>query len=364
MGVNRAAADYSTRVLADMSDPTTAPAVGASCRPLRVGLCRSRWGRIDPMAPAIRQALLLLIGMLLSGRSSASEIRRIDDHPIADLTTPGYADFLVADGDSVWATNEGRVERLALGNAGPAAAVAVPNPCGAMAVGFRSLWVADCKSQSIYRIALESHQVTAVIHTGLADPEDELSLATGAGSVWVMSDAKGILTRIDPESNRIAARIPVPPNSYCAAYAFGSVWITTTGQLPSQQGSVQRIDPKTNRVIATIETGPQPRFLAVGEGGVWTLNQGDGSVTRVDPRKNKVAATIALGVSGSGGDIATGAGKVWVRATRTLLTAIEPATNSVSAVYSPPSGSGAARVAGRYVWVTAHDVHKVWVIAP
>jgi YVTN family beta-propeller protein len=171
------------------------------------------------MAPAIRQALLLLIGMLLAASSGASEIRRIDDRPIADLTIPGYADFLVADGDSV----------------------------------------------------------------------------------WVKSDAKGILTRIDPESNRIAARIPVPPNSYCAAYAFGSVWITTTGRLPSQQGSVQRIDPKTNRVIATIETGPQPRFLAAGEGGVWTLNQGDGSVTRVDPRKNKVAATIALGVGGSGG---------------------------------------------------------------
>ena len=78
-----------------------------------------------------------------------------------------------------------------------------------MAIGFDSLWVADCDSRSVYRINLQSHKVTAVIATGLADPEGELSLAVGAGSVWVMADSKGTLARIDPHSNKVIARIQV-----------------------------------------------------------------------------------------------------------------------------------------------------------
>jgi hypothetical protein len=30
--------------------------------------------------------------------------------------------------------------------------------------------------------------------------------------------------------------------------------------------------------------------------------------------------------------------------------------------YGPPAGSGAVRVAGELVWVTAHDTQTVWVL--
>jgi streptogramin lyase len=74
--------------------------------------------------------------------------------------------------------------------------------------------------------------------------------------------------------------------------------------------------------------------------------------------------TIPLGMEGGGGDIATGAGKVWVRGTRTLLATIDPATNRVTRIYGPPAGSGAVRVADDLVWVTAHDTNTVWVLQP
>ena len=76
--------------------------------------------------------------------------------------------------------------------------------------------------------------------------------------------------------------------------------------------------------MASIPVGPSPRFLAAGAGAVWTLNQGDGTVSRVDPVSNRLAATIRTDVPGPGGDIAVGAGRVWVRATRTLLSVIDP----------------------------------------
>jgi streptogramin lyase len=287
----------------------------------------------------------------------------IAERAVATFMIPGFVDFLAADGRDVWATNEGRVEKLRVDRAGPVATVQIPQPCGAMVVAFRSLWVANCQDASVHRLDLESQEISAKIPTGLAAPDGELSLAAGAGSVWVLSDARGILSRIDVATNKVVARIKVRRNSFAAAFGFDAVWITNTGSgNENSAGSVQRIDPRTNQVQATIPVGPIPRFLAAGEGGVWTLNQGDGSVTRIDPSTNRPVASISLGMKGGGGDIATGGGKVWVRGLEVLLASIDPETNRVSSIYGPPAGSGAVRVAGDLVWVTAHDTHTVWVL--
>jgi streptogramin lyase len=287
----------------------------------------------------------------------------IADQAIATLTIPGYVDFLAADGQGVWATNIDRVERFEADQPGPVEVIAMPKPCGAMVVADGSLWVASCHDQSIYRIDLASRRIAAKIPTGLADPDGELSLAAGAGSIWVLSSTSGVLTRIDATRNEIVARIGVRPHSYSAAFAFDAVWITNSasGDAPTW-GSVQRIDPTKDVVVSTIPTGPDPRFLAAGEGGVWSLNWGDGSVTRIDPDTNQPVVTLSLGMEGGGGDIATGAGRVWVRGTGVLLVSVDPATNTVAAVYGPPAGSGAVRVAQDLVWVTAHDTNTVWVL--
>jgi DNA-binding beta-propeller fold protein YncE len=288
--------------------------------------------------------------------------RSIGDEAVATLSVPGYVDFLAADGRGVWATNTDRVELFDVGRADPVATVEVPGACGAMEVAFAALWVAGCGNQSIYRVDLASRSVVATIETGLADPTGELSLAAGAGSIWALSDRGGVLTRVDAAANEIVARIDVRPGSYCAAFGSDAVWITNSAHDDeSASGSVQRIDPATNRVTATIRTGPDPRFLAAGEGAVWTFNWADGSVTRIDPRTN-TSVDLPLGVTGGGGDIATGAGRVWVRGVQTLLLTIDPATNEIDRVYGPPEGSGAVRVAEDLVWVTAHDTKTVWVL--
>lgn len=292
-------------------------------------------------------------------------IAQIDDYAVARMTIPGYVDFLAVDGRDVWATNEDRVEKLQVDLPAPVATIRIPGPCGGMVVYKGSLWAASCKELSVYRMDLASEAVVARIPTGLGDADGELSLAAGAGSVWILSSADGVLSRIDVERNEVVATIRVLPNSYCADFAFGAVWITNSGSPESPlEGSVQRIDPTTNEVVATIPAGPAPRFLAAGEGGVWTLNWGDGSVTRIDPDTNELVTNIPLGMEGGGGDIATGGGRVWVRGTKVLLASIDPVTNLVTTFYGPPAGSGAVRVAGDLVWVTAHDTNTVWAIQP
>lgn len=306
---------------------------------------------------------VLILAFAAATSASAQEaVIPISERAVATLKIPDYADFLAADGSAVWATNRGRIEKLQFGKDAPVASVAMPSPCGAMDVGFGSVWVANCRDSSLYRIDQGTATVAAIIPTGLADRRGELSVAVGAGSVWVLSDRAGVLSRVDPGTNKVVAKIEVAPNSFAAVFGFGSVWITNTGTRTDSVFSVQRIDPATNRVIATIPVGPTPRFLAAGEGGVWTLNQRDGTVTRIDPATNKVVATIAADVPGGGGDIAAGAGRVWIRAGKTLLSAIDPATNRIVERFGPPSGSGAVRVANDLIWVTAHDIQTVWVL--
>ena len=95
----------------------------------------------------------------------------------------------------------------------------------------------------------------------------------------MLTDKKGILSRIDPMSNKVAAEIAVTPNSAACIYAEGAIWITTP-----EKKLLTRVDAKTNQVTDTIEVGPGPRFLTAGAGSIWTLNQGDGTVSRVDAK--------------------------------------------------------------------------------
>jgi DNA-binding beta-propeller fold protein YncE len=285
----------------------------------------------------------------------------LPERAVHTMTIPGSADFLALEGDAAWVTNEGRVEKLEAGSPKPIATVPLAEPCGAMAVDFGSLWVVDCHDRTLVRIDLESHRILAAIPTGVADPKGELSVATGAGSVWLLTDAAGVLSRVDPATNRVAARIPVQAHAFSAAFGFDCVWIAASAD---GAGAVQRIDPRSDSVVATIPVGSGPRFLAAGAGGVWTLNQGDGSVSRIDPGTDTLAATVPAEVPGAGGDIAVGAGLVWVRATRTALSVIDPATSRITARFGPPCGSGAVRANERVVWVTAHDIQTVWVLEP
>lgn len=125
------------------------------------------------------------------------------------------------------------------------------------------------------------------------------------------------------------------------------------------QNLVSRIDPRTNQVVARIPVGPSPRFMALSDAALWVLNQGDGTVSRVDPLTNRVVATIDVGHPGPGGDIAGGEGAVWVTAVNVPLTRIDPATNKVTVQFVGPGGD-ALRVGHGSVWLCSFFLQEVW----
>ena len=114
------------------------------------------------------------------------------------LDVPGFADFLQVDGDTVWTTNDGRVEQWS--TEGKVAAVEMPRPCGTMTLAEGSLWVANCEGGEVWRIDPESAEVLAKIPAGMG-PSGELNVVAGAGSIWAPDQTKAIISRIDPATS-------------------------------------------------------------------------------------------------------------------------------------------------------------------
>jgi YVTN family beta-propeller protein len=286
--------------------------------------------------------------------------------PDAVFSLPGVPDWLAID-EHVWVSNSPKntVHRLDPKTNTVAATIEVgKHPCSGLAVGFGSLWVPNCGEKSgdgfvgrnLVRVSLEDGKIEATLPFEV--PESEGGLATGAGSVWVMTDRKGTLTRIDPATNKAVAEIYVAPGSYAVAFGEDAVWVTST-----EKNVLTRVNARTNVVEETITVGSRPRFLAVGEGSVWTINQGDGSISRVDVKTNKVVATIEAGIPGGGGEIAVGDGSVWVTSFEYPITRIDASTNKVVQQFYGDGGD-AIRFGLGSVWLSNLRAANVWRLDP
>jgi len=292
---------------------------------------------------------LLLAAALIPGVAAAKDAPK----PHVQVV-PGFADFLAIDGDTVWATNKGRVEQWSA--KGKKAESPMGRPCGGMSIDFGSLWVADCPENAVKRIDIKTGKLLAVISTGIANQmEGELNTVTGAGSAWVGSEASGKIARIDPATNTVAASIAVAPGSWYLTFGLGALWAVS-----AKEQLLQRIDPATNMVTGTAPLGKMPGFLVAGEGAVWVQEQGDGTVAKIDPATMAVTARIKVGDNLKWGDIDTGDGKVWLRTTDDQeFVVIDAASGAILSRLGKPVGSGALRWTPKGVWTSAHDVHTL-----
>jgi DNA-binding SARP family transcriptional activator len=110
------------------------------------------------------------------------------------------------------------------------------------------------------------------------DTGGPLSIAVGAGGVWVLtcglcnSDGnRASLLRFDPETRRVVAQIHISGGSVAAGSRF--VWVVPgpAGATGSVNG-VTQIDSRTNRVVRTIHLGDKtkgPCGIAAAPNAVW-----------------------------------------------------------------------------------------------
>lgn len=303
----------------------------------------------------IRQVVFVVLGFAQAAVPQAGQI------PISRLTaettlpiqlTPGT----VASDDAVWLRDgSGTVFRVGAKDNKMSAPISIGGkPCASLVSAFTSVWVPSCGDRTVVRINPADLKVTAKAGVEVADGDGRI--ATGIGSIWVVSDRKGVLTRIDPDNNQPVAEIHVPGGAAAVLFHGDALWVTSgIGK------KLTRVNPNNNEIVEAIDVGPEPLRLVATDEAVWTLNRGDGSVTRVDSKTNKAVVTISVGKDVAAGDIAAGEGSVWISAPGVPLVRIDPRTNKVAQRFSG-DGGGAVFVAHGSLWLAAGS--QTWRLDP
>ena len=168
------------------------------------------------------------------------------------------------------------------------------------------------------------------------------SVETAFGSVWVANGPAQTVTRLNPETNAVIARIPTPDTATVVGVGAGAIWLTS---FPGN--SLSRIDPKSNRVTRTISLAPEgtgPIGVTVFGGFVWVANHNGEpttSVSKIDPARMRVVDVIHVGGDDSAGPvwILNSAGSIWtnVNSSPNEVVRIDPRTDRILATIPAPS---------------------------
>jgi len=293
------------------------------------------------------------------------QAENIQDLGAMRIEAKPFVDWVTADGDLVWAAGvEPGVVAYAATTGDEVFQVETGKIMLAMETGFGAIWAVEASGavpDTLVRIDVSTGTVTSRVALPAPGVLTETSVAVTDEAVWVLtgSDAAPLpcfLTGIDPETGEIVASHPVPTSASGVRGGFGSLWVADL------TGKVLRIDPVTGETIASIEAGADPRFTAIGADSVWVMNQGDGTVTRVDPETDEGESIAASAGPINGGDIAATDDVVWVRTSRELAVAIDPATGAVVRKLMPPDGSGSVAITADSVWLTAHDSNSIYIV--
>lgn len=298
--------------------------------------------------------MLLGIAQIKAQQPSPIPVSRLAiDANVPIALTPGA----VASDDAIWVRDdktEAVVRIESKDNKVSSPMVAGAAPCASMVIAFSSVWVPVCGEQKVARISATELKVT--VKADIAPAEPAGSIASGVGSIWLVTDRKGIVARVDPDTNQPVALVHVSTGAAAVLFHDDALWITS-----GAGKSLVRINPHYNEIVETITVGPEPMRLAALDDAVWTLNRGDGSVSRVDIKTNKVVATIAVGADVAAGEIAAGEGSIWISAPGVPLVRIDPRTNKIVQRFSG-EGGGAVLVAHGSLWLRAGT--QTWRLDP
>jgi DNA-binding beta-propeller fold protein YncE len=151
--------------------------------------------------------------------------------------------------------------------------------------------------RALYRIDPESNRVVATIPLGtvVAAPA---ALALAGGAAWVPAGASSTLWRVDRATGRLGGRIGLDRRllgPVGVAAQDGTVWVSCCALQhgPRPAGVLLRVDTRRNRVVARIPIADGPLAVTAGDGAVWVATA-RGGVLRVDPESNRVVGRVPL----------------------------------------------------------------------
>jgi YVTN family beta-propeller protein len=205
---------------------------------------------------------------------------------------------------AVWIANsqDDTVSRLDPRSGRRTATIQVGDQPTGLAVAAGSLWVANGLDDTVTRIDVRTARVDTVIRVG-PPPSGIRTVAAAGGAVWVTG--RSVLSRIDPATNAVVARIRVSSPAG-PAVTNDAIWVAN-----EDDDTVTRLDPRTGRRVATVAVGANPTFVATDGRFVWVLNNADDTVTQIDEFTDRPLGKIHVGPRSY--RLAAGGGAVWVQ---------------------------------------------------
>jgi hypothetical protein len=212
----------------------------------------------------------------------------------------------------------------------------------ALAAGYGAVWLPSVATDALRRFDARTGRHRWSVKVG----HSPTAVAVGAGSVWVASlgswhpgkggvvvnDGPGVVTRVDPATGSVLARIDVGRGATAVAVGAGAVW-ALGGRGVRSADVLDRIDPSTNRVVDAIRVPRFPAAVAAGRRYVWVVSEprsAGGVLTRINVRSGRVMSRriphswVPAGVTVAGG-------RVWIADPGVAqLIAVDPRTLHVT----------------------------------
>src|SRR6266542_3244979 len=284
---------------------------------------------------------------------------------VGTVRLKGFAQGLAFGDGSLWVAAGDRLMRvdpstdqvlasitIAAGDSGPAG----------VAYGAGAVWLPVAVPGSVWRVDPATNKVVAKIPLG-ESLAGFIGVSAADNAVWVSSGEQqdgqrgGVLIRLDPRRNRVAARVPLPGVPSDVAAARDSVWVAMT------TGLVLVVEPGRGRTVGAVDTGGPLGFtqtIALGSDAVWLADPLAKVVLRVDPASKRVVARIPAGPVTA---LTVGSGAVWAVGTAGILR-IDPARNRVTAMLPAAEVEGVLMVTTGAGWLWAGSADSVARVDP
>ena len=234
---------------------------------------------------------------------------------------------------------------------------------GPLMFGAGSLWVGAWRDREVVRIDPRSNRVAARFPAGGPNPA---GLAVDAATIWVVHPDTDEVVRLDPRTGRVVVRIRLDPLPFefapgdrrflpsLVAVGAGAGWVGTS------RGAVARIDAASNRVVAVIKLARQGAEGIAVAGRIVGVAEGSHGLARIDAATNRLLGTVRLDVQVD--RVAADGGTIWVGGRST-----DPSFEAAGAVARIDAASGRVReivpsglptglaVGVGAVWITERD---------